>query len=151
MGLSDDNRVAIITAAAAAAGSTTEPGFEKRLEDAAVKLTTLSSPFSWLGKKLDRIAESKVIVGVLRSITKEESSTRGLVTIETRPSKFHPDGLEEQRTERTDRQDGFEMAEKLSGLVGHRVALYVYLEPIGDGETKIRVVQHAVDLGEPRG
>lgn len=152
MPLPDEVRTSIIVAAAQAAGDPNDPGYEQRLEDLAVKLTTQASPKSRLSKRLDRIAESGVAYGVIESVTREESSTRGIVTLLGRPSRFHADGREQARTDRTDGADGrgLAMARRLTELVGHRVLLYVYQEPIGDGETTVRVVTHVEDLGVPR-
>jgi hypothetical protein len=42
---------------------------------------------------------SKVFTAVIAVVVREESSTRGLVTLRTRPKQFHPDGIEQARTD----------------------------------------------------
>jgi hypothetical protein len=149
MALSDETRTAIILAAVQAASATAEQGEDvlAKATDIASELVIQSHPRSRLSQRLDRLAESAPIHGVIESIEREESSTRGVVTIKTRPSKFHPDGLEQARTERTDNADGAKMARTLQSLVGHRVLLYVFREPISGGEVKIRVISYVTDLG----
>ncbi len=98
-------------------------------------------------KAIESIFNSKVFPATILAVTKERSSTRGLVKLGTRSSVHHPDGIEEARTERTDNPSGLAMARKLRALVGHKVLLWVEVEAIGDGARKVRVVRHVEDRG----
>ena len=100
-----------------------------------------------MSRLIDAVHGSKVFTAVITGVAKEHSSTRGLVTLRTRPSQFHPDGVEQARTERTDSPDGLLMARTLRGLTGHRVALWIEEQTTGDGARKVRIIQHVKDLG----
>lgn len=98
-------------------------------------------------KIIDSVANAKVFPASIAGIEKETSSTRGLVTLRTRPSERHPDGVEQARTERTDSERGKAMARRLRSLVGHRVLLWVDLQKMSSGNTSVRVIAHVEDLG----
>lgn len=76
---------------------------------------------------------------------KELTSTRGVVLLRTAPSKWHPNGQEFSRTERTDTEAGRAMAQRLQSLVGHKVFLSVAVE--GTGEANVRSVRSVDDKG----
>lgn len=90
---------------------------------------------------------AKVFAGSVLNITREERSTRGLVTFRTAVSKFSPDGIETARTDRTDTAEGLIMANRFRGLLGHRVLVFIEMEAINDGATKVRTIRHVEDLG----
>lgn len=76
-----------------------------------------------------------------------EWSTRALLTLGVKPSKYAPHGEETIRTERTDFWDGSgkRVAKLGKNLVGHDVIVWV----APDGEDgKFRVLRHLQDLGE---
>jgi len=125
-----------------------DPGeWSGRVHFAAAQITAMCSPASSVAKVVGGVANAKVFSAIVRGITKEASSTRGLVTLQTQPSKFHPDGLEPARTERTDSAQGMAMARRIRSLVGHRVLVWVEVEVINDGASKVRVVRWIEDLG----
>lgn len=90
---------------------------------------------------------TKVFTATVVDVVKESSSTRGLVTLKTKPSNFHPDGVEQARTERTDDPSGRAMARALRAVKGHRVAIWIEVEEINGGTGKVRVIRHFEDLG----
>lgn len=90
---------------------------------------------------------TKVFTATIVDVVKEASSTRGLVTLKTKPSKFHEDGIEQARTERTDDPAGRAMARALRAVKGHRVAIWIEVEEINGGTGKVRVIRHFEDLG----
>lgn len=140
----------IVLAAISAAGPVTEGDQSEwtvRVHDMAARIATMCSPSSSVSKVVNGVADSKVFTATVIGITKESSSTRGLVTLKTRPSKFHEDGVEQARTERTDSAVGKAMARRIRALVGHRVVLWVEVETVGDGASKVRVVRWVEDLG----
>lgn len=111
---------------------------------------------SW--KLIDRLTgnaegvELKRFVGTIVKVTKEKSSTRGKILLYT-GTKQEVDGVdpgyEIVRTERTDDPEGFMVASEAKALVGHRVLLWVVLEPWANNPNKkTRVLQHLMDLGE---
>lgn len=98
-------------------------------------------------KAITGIENSKVFTATVLDVTKEQSSTRGLVKLKTAPSKFHEDGIEVARTERTDDPSGRAMARALRAIKGHRIVIWVEVEEINGGASKVRVIRHFEDLG----
>lgn len=104
-------------------------------------------------KAQKQLAACKVFSGTIVDIKKEQSSTRGLITINTgtdREKEGVPAGCEQIRTERTDNPEGKAMAKKVQGLKGNRVLVWVEVEEIKGGQSKVRVLRHVQDLGEAR-
>jgi len=148
--MDDVTRTQVVLAAVTAAGPTgeDEAGWLASVHEQAARITAMCSPTSSLAKTIESVERSKVFTATVLSCTKEKSSTRGLVTLRTRPSKFHPDGVETARTERTDTGGlGLAMARRLRLLTGHRVAVWIDLEKIEDGAREMRLVRHVEDLG----
>lgn len=111
---------------------------------------------SW--KLIDRLTggadglELKRFVGTIVKVTREKSSTRGKLLLYT-GTKKEIDGVEPgyeiARTERTDDPEGLMLASEAKALIGHRVLLWVILEPwANNADKKTRVVLHLMDLGE---
>ena len=123
------------------------PDLEALTSQCAAEITAAVDPKSSLSRLIDAVHGSKVFTAVITEVVKEQSSTRGLVTLRARPSQFHPDGIEQARTERTDGPEGLLMARTLRGLTGHRVALWIEEQTTGNGARKVRVIQHVKDLG----
>jgi hypothetical protein len=141
----------LVALTAQAAGDTAEltrlPDLEALIAQSAAEITAAVDPKSTLSRLIDAVHGSKVFTAVITQVVKEQSSTRGLVTLRARPSQFHPDGIEQARTERTDSPEGLLMARTLRALTGHRVALWIEEQTTGDGARKVRVIQHVKDLG----
>jgi hypothetical protein len=144
---SEINQIVLASVSAAGPVGDDLAAWNESVSDMAARITAMCSPTSSIAKIVAGVANSKVFTATVMEIKKESSSTRGLVTLKTRPSKFHEDGIEQARTERTDSPDGLAMARRLRGLVGHRVAIWVEVEEINDGANKVRVVRHVEDLG----
>lgn len=104
-----------------------------------------------LGKALDENSnEGKVFTGTVVKVSREQSSTRGVVVIYTgtdQAVKDLPAGYEQVRTDRTDDPDGKALARQAQLLTGHRVTVFIELEAIRNGQTKVRVLRHIEDLG----
>jgi hypothetical protein len=104
-----------------------------------------------LDKALDADNDGgKVFVGTIVGVTKEASSQRAQVTLFTgtdRPVEGVPVGCERVRTDRTDNLDGRAIARAAQLLIGHRVTVYVEIEVIRGGATKVRVARHFEDNG----
>ena len=110
---------------------------------------------SW--KLIDRMTgqtegvDLKNFVGTIAKVTREKSSTRGKVLLYT-GTKKEIDGLdpgyEIVRADRTDDPEGLMVASEAKALVGHRVLVWVVLEPwASDTARKTRVLVHLMDLG----
>lgn len=109
---------------------------------------------SW--KLIDRLTgnadlELKRFVGTVVKVTREKTSTRGKLLLYT-GTKKEIDGVdpghEYVRTERTDDPEGLMLASEAKALIGHRVLLWVVLEPwANNADKKTRVVLHLMDLG----
>lgn len=152
--LSPELRTQIIIAAVQAAGpidssagTDANEEWRVRVSDAAANITAMTSPQSDLSKLITSVSKSKVFPATVKDVAKEKSSTRGLVTLKTRPSKHHEDGIEQARTERTDNPIGLAMAKRFRSLIGHKVLIYIEVETFGDGDGKVRVIRHVVDRG----
>jgi len=146
--MDDALRAQIILAAVAATGPDDETSsWQAKVADTAARITALIHEKSPVSKLVEQVSTCKVFPATVSGISKEKSSTRGLVTLKTSPSKFHADGVETARTERTDNEMGRAMATRIKSLVGHRVMLWVELESVNDGATKVRIIRHVEDLG----
>lgn len=115
-------------------------------------LVAMTAPQSVYSRQIEEVSAAKVFAATVLDVKKEGSSTRGVATLQGRPSKYAEDGVEQVRTDRTDTPEGLAMARTLRGLKGHRVMLWVYLEEFQgkSGHGKVRVVKHVEDLGEDR-
>jgi len=112
--------------------------------------SAVNTQLAQLDKALGDGSDGKIFVGTIVGVAKETSSKRGLVTVHTgteRENRDLPAGQEQVRTDRTDNPDGQAIARLAQRLVGHRVVLYVELEAIRGGSTKVRVVRHLEDKG----
>ncbi|WIE80839.1 hypothetical protein [Curtobacterium sp. MCSS17_016] len=112
--------------------------------------SAISKQLTQLDKAIGDSNDGKVFVGTIVNVTKEATSQRGLVTLHTgtdRESKGLPLGQENVRTDRTDNPDGQSIARLATRLVGHRVTVYIELEPMRNGNQKVRVLRHVEDLG----
>lgn len=88
--------------------------------------------------------------GIVMSVTKEVSSTRGIVTLHTGTDRVRsgvPAGCEQVRTDRTDHPYGLMIAKQVKGLIGHRVSVTVEVQNVDGGPMKIRVLTKVNDLG----
>lgn len=137
--------------------------YDQRLKASAREIKVMlteQSPISKqliaLDKALDKnSSDGKVFIGTVVGVIKEPKTTRAIMTLFTgtdRTVKGHdgnvlPTGQEQLRTERTDNPDGRAMARAAQLLIGHRVTVYVELEAIRGGETKVRVLRHIEDGG----
>jgi hypothetical protein len=145
---SDKNRIAIAAVTAAGSVGDDRAAWNDRVLELAAQITAMTSPSSDVMTAIESVSNAKVFTAVLLEIKKEQSSTRGLVTLKTRVSEHAPDGTEQARTERTDTRQGLAMARRCRALVGHRVAVWVDLQTMKGGSNKVRVIAHIEDLGE---
>lgn len=104
-----------------------------------------------MDKAKDQLGKCKVFTGIVRDVKKEQSSTRGLITLYTgtdRAKDGVPEGCETLRTERTDNPEGLAMAKKVKGLIDHKVTVWVEVEEYGNGSGKVRVLRHVESRGK---
>ena len=153
--MEESQRTQVILSAVTATGPRSEgesrAEWVARVASMAAGITAMCSDRSPLAKVVEQVERSKVFQATVLGVTKEQSSTRGIVRLRTSPSQFHPDGVEEARTERTDTPIGLAMARMIrSELVGHRVTVWVEVEQINGGAGKVRVIRHIEDLGMAR-
>lgn len=137
-------------------GLVIQPGVDKPISrEAAVnratrELTAELSEGSALWKTIDRMEGAKKFVGTVTRVTREKSSTRGIVELYTgtdRETQGVDLGYEKVRTDRTDSDSGLMVASEAKSLIGHRVLVYMVLEETSRGNTKVRVLVHLNDLG----
>lgn len=142
--------------AARAAFDTATLAWDQQLKANAREIKVMFGDRSKIGAQLTALdkaltgVEGKVFVGTIVRVDKESTSQRALVTLFTGTDR-KTDGLlpgtEQVRTDRTDNLDGRAIARSATQLVGHRVAVYVELEQIRGGSTKVRVARHFGDEG----
>jgi hypothetical protein len=147
-----NQRLQIITAAVAAVGAVGEDqaAWQGRVDEMIARLTAMCAETSPAARLIEQVERSKTFTATIVGGKIETSSTRVVVKLKTRPSERNPEGVEEARTERTDTPAGRAMSQRLRALKGHRVAIWVEVEPIPGSDKKVRVVRHAEDLGLDR-
>lgn len=140
----------IVLAAISAAGPVGDDpvAWNARVLEMAAKIVVMTSPKSDVMKHIDSVSGAVVYTATLLAITKEPSSTRGLLKLRTKVSEHAPDGVEELRTERTDSAVGLAMARRCRALVGHRVVVWKDVQKKSNGTGNVRVIAHIEDLGE---
>ncbi|MCA5893621.1 hypothetical protein LEP48_09695 [Isoptericola sp. NEAU-Y5] len=113
---------------------------------------SLVSPSSRVRKAIEAITDAdKRFVCVVERVQKEAKSTRGFITVKTRPSKWAPNGQESFRTDRSEGDPAARaLAKRFKDLIGHKVLAYLHMEETKDG-AKVRVVKAVVDLGAATG
>lgn len=141
----------IIAAAVAAAGERkNDAAWKGKINDAIPAIAAMLNPPApgGRGSRQWQIAAevlgADVFVATYRGHTLEDSSKRNIVTLETRPSKKYPDGLEPIRTHRTDNAQGRHMAERLADLAdGDEIVVWKAMETSAtDDSVKVRVLVH---------
>lgn len=137
--------LAAVTSIAPKGTDEADADYQARVKAQAIALRIMLGETSPVSKAVDQIDNCKVFSATVTKVVKEKSSTRGKITLKTRPSKWNEDGVEQARTERTDTADGMAMARRLTALKGHRVLLWVEVEEFDGG--KVRVIRHVEDLG----
>lgn len=156
MALDDSTRSAVIAAAVTSVGpmgDLTPSDWTDKVTEQAVLIAKMTDPGSSVSKIIGAITDNKVFAAKITGLNKEVSTTRGVVDLETAPSKWHPDGKEQIRTERTDGADGagIKMAKRIQELIGHNVLVYMFKEPDpskpDDPKAGFRTVVRVEDLG----
>lgn len=150
--MQEQTRTQVILAAVGMAGPSTGDlaRWQANVLDNVGAVTAMLAPGSVYARRAEAVAGAKVFPATVLGITKEQSSTRGLVTLKTAPSQYNQDGTETARTDRTDTFEGLKMAQRIRALKGHRVMVWVTLEEFDSarGKSKVRVVTHVEDMGE---
>ena len=141
------NQVVIAAVNAAGPVGDDAEGWKLRVLGLTGQLVALTSPGSDVMTLIDSINNSKVFAATLLEVTKEKSSTRGLLKLGTKVSEHTPDGVEQARTERTDTPVGLAMARRCRALVGHRVLVWIDVQQMKGSTNKVRVISHIEDLG----
>ena len=146
-----ENTDQIIIAAITASGPQGDDldAWRLRVLENAATFVAMLSPTSDVSKIIASVSGSKVFPATVLAIKKEDSSTRGLVTLKTRVDEKHaPDGTEQARTERSDSPIGLAMARKLRALRYHKVLVWIDVQTMTNSTNKVRVISHVEDLGE---
>lgn len=111
----------------------------------ALELFTLADTLDARLQRLSEQGRSGQFTAVVIGVTVEESSTRGVLTLLNSSADY-----EQIRTDRGDTDAGRAMIERARALIGHRVRVYRYNEPMASNKTHgSRVVVHLSDLGVP--
>ncbi len=93
----------------------------------------------------ERILNANTFRAILERIEVEESSTRAVLHLSTEPSKWHLDGRETLRTERTDGAVGKAQHAKASSMIGAPVMVWLFHDVKDD--VKYRVLLDIQQLG----
>jgi len=151
--LSEADRRQVILAAVSATGPDNGPDergltWPQRVTETAGRIAAMLDPRSEVSRAIGCLELAKVFPATVVEVKREASSTRALVTLKTKVSDRHPDGVETARSERTDDPLGLAMARRLTSLKGHRVMLWVELEQMGaNADRRVRIIRHVEDLG----
>lgn len=89
---------------------------------------------------------SKCFTGTLVGLKREETSNRVVLKLRTRTSDRNPEGIDYVRTEPLWSPAGADIAQRLKGVKGHRLLIYVDMQRMKDGN-RVRVLSAFVDLG----
>jgi hypothetical protein len=140
-----------VTGADGTVSAVSDPAaWQAKVQENAIEIALMTSDKSDIVKALDEIEKAKVFTGTIVSVKKEQSSTRGVITLFTGTERTR-DGIEpgheQVRTDRTDTLMGLAMARKARDLQGHKVLLHVLVEEYNGGQGKVRVVKSLRDLG----
>ena len=146
--MDSNTRTAVILAAVSAAGPRSDSAdWNFEVAKAAAHITALLSENSTVSRAIAQVEASTPFPATLLSVEPEKSSHRALVTLRTRPSEHHADGIEPARSERYDGPAGKDMARRLRSLIGHRVIVWVEREATSSGTRRVRVIRHVEDQG----
>jgi|SRR5699024_1810394 len=123
--------------------------YQVRISEQAFNLSMMVGERSPVVRLLDTIQgegenDTKVFTGIIESVKRHKPSTRAIVSLA--PTDRNEEG-EIVRTDRTDNAQGLAIAKKARSLVGHRVVLFVEMEPFDGGRKKLRVLRQLHDLG----
>lgn len=126
--------------------------YQVAVHENAINIAVMAGEKGLVGKALAGVVgpNTKIFSGTVVGVRKEASSTRGLITLHTgtdREKEGLPAGCEQVRTERTDNPIGKSVALKARNMLGHRVLVYVEVEEINGGQSKVRVLRHVESLG----
>lgn len=145
----DATKAQVVIAASIIAGPNADEAAVTTQVRAIVSRLSEGSPsmnaFDEADKRDEATEKVKTFRGVILHVDKEVTSERAVIFLKTQPSKYHPNGKEFARTERTDTPAGKAVAKQAQALVGHQVQLSVGIE--GTGEVKVRVIRHIEDQG----
>jgi len=151
--LSEADRRQVILAAVAATGPDNGPDergltWPQRVAESAGRIAAMLDPHSEVSRAIGQVEMAKVFPATVVDVRREASSTRAIVTLRTKVSDRHPDGVETARSERTDDPLGLAMARRLTALRGHRVMLWVELQQMSTNtDRRVRIIRHVEDLG----
>jgi hypothetical protein len=146
--LSDHDKDAtrqVLAAAIAAAGpkGNNDAAWKAKVNEAIPHVVSMLNPGSRQFRIARQVMDAVVFTATYRGYTLEESSKRCVVTLETRPSKRYPDGLEPIRTHRTDTTQGKSMRHRLDDLEdGDHLLVWKAMESNDGGDEKYRVLAH---------
>ena len=155
-----------LTAAAATAvgpiGAREKAQWQAEVLQAALALHQLASPRGPIGKYLDGIARvedhvanqrpklGKIFVATVHESRREERTGRALITLTSYNDKTGEWKQEVCRTDFLSNSDGLglRLAKMARDLVGHKVRVWIELEPKQDGSGEsVRMLRHLEDLG----
>ena len=137
---------AVIAAAIAAAGERgggrSDAAWKASINRAIPHIVAMLGEGSHQTKIATEVAEAQVFTSVYLGYEIEESSTRAVVSLETRVTDDHPDGVEKMRTHRTDNDQGEAMKIRLNALKqGDPILVWKAMEKMGN-DRKVRVFVH---------
>jgi aspartate/methionine/tyrosine aminotransferase len=139
----------VIAAAMTVVGPGEGKAWERDIAAAAIDVATLC--VGDVGRVAAAMLNGRVFTAVIEAIEKEESTTRGLVTLRSDVNARYgrKSGKEQIRTERTDANTGGkELANHIAkNLIGHKAVLFVGAEPIANTDELGRVLLKVIDLG----
>jgi len=149
MALDPATQAQVVIAAAIIAGPQgSDSDVKRHTERIATYLIDGSLPMSAFAaaeQKAQNTSQLKSFPATIIGIDKENTSTRAVLFLRTKPSEHHPNGQETVRTERTDSDAGRNDALTLQSLIGHKVFIHVAVERTGTNN--VRVIRSWEDKG----
>ena len=160
-----ENNLTLVAAAATVvgpAGDRDPADWQAAMLDTAVALYAMASANGVVGKYLDGIArvedaaankrtkEGKIFTATVRSSDKEQATGRALIVLTNFDEATKKWKDENVRTDFLSNEDGLgkRLAKMARSLEGHKVKVWVELEPMNNGSGQsVRMLRHIEDLG----
>lgn len=152
MPATEEQRRSIILGAVSMAGPITEDveNWDRTVRNGIKRLSSMLGENSGESRLISMLDEAKKFPATVLYVGKENTSGRGFIVLKTKPSKHNEEGVETCRTEIIkDNEEARALCRWLREIKGHRVLVYLEMQETKSGQ-KVRIIQHAEDLGEDR-
>jgi hypothetical protein len=144
---------AILAALSGGAALAGRGASDQAIEAQAARLLRMAGAGARPAQRLARYGDDSLVrfPAILLAVDDEASTSRGLLTLYTHPSKDYRDGIEPIRTDRRDSEGGGPLIDRARQLLGRKVLVWKVMQEM-TGEQKgreVRICLHLSDLGAP--